>query len=202
LVGSSSSSRSLGQISARASCSRMRQPPEKLFTGRSSCVTSKPKPSSSAWARACASWLPASRQALCASASARPSPLASAVASAARAAASRVSPSMTKAVASCSVSGMSWATAALRQWRGSCSSPLSSCRWPCSSANRLDLPAPLRPTRPIFSPGLSTALAPSSTTLGPRRSVIWRRVIMVGARRTRARLWPGLRPASSPVPSA
>ena len=38
-MGSSSSSRSLGHISARASCRRMRQPPEKLLTGLLSSLT-------------------------------------------------------------------------------------------------------------------------------------------------------------------
>ena len=39
-------------MSARASCSRMRQPPEKLLTGWLSCAALKPRPRISAWARA------------------------------------------------------------------------------------------------------------------------------------------------------
>ncbi len=55
LVGSSSSSKSAGLMSARANCSRMRQPPLKLFTACSSASLAKPSPSSSDWARARAS---------------------------------------------------------------------------------------------------------------------------------------------------
>ncbi len=51
-----------GHISARASCRRMRQPPEKLLTGWSSSLILKPRPRISAWARAVASCAPASCQ--------------------------------------------------------------------------------------------------------------------------------------------
>ena len=49
-------------------------------------------------------------------------------------------------------------------------SPPSSCSVPFKSANRVDLPAPLRPTMPTFSPGLMVTLALSSKTLALRRS--------------------------------
>jgi hypothetical protein len=42
----------------------------------------------------------------------------------------------------------------------------SACSRPVSSANRLDLPAPLRPTRPAFSPGCSVTLACVEHDLG------------------------------------
>jgi hypothetical protein len=47
-------------------------------------------------------------------------------------------------------------------------------RLPLNSANRLDLPAPLRPTRPTFSPGLMVALTRLSSTLALRRKVTLR----------------------------
>ena len=92
MVGSSSSIRSAGHIRARASCSRIRQPPEKLFTGRSSSALLKPRPISIAWARGRASKPPASLIAWWASAMSWPSPLASARARYALASASTTSP--------------------------------------------------------------------------------------------------------------
>src|SRR5688500_9143971 len=50
-------------------------------------------------------------------------------------------------------------------------SPLSSCRVPLMRPDRVDLPAPLRPTRPIFSPGLRVTDTLSSRTFALRRSV-------------------------------
>mmetsp|Transcript_10609 Transcript_10609/g.43387 ORF Transcript_10609/g.43387 Transcript_10609/m.43387 type:complete len:215 (-) Transcript_10609:2782-3426(-) len=174
----------------------MRQPPEKLLTGASSCSVLKPRPMSSAWARERASKAPASASAAWASAMAWPSLAFSASSSATRAATSVVSPCSTKSVAPSSVSGMFWATSERRQWRGTSTSPRSFDRRPVSSANRLDLPAPLRPTRPIFSPGCSVAEAPSSTTLTPRRSVMSRIVIKANSLSSPAA--PGRRPMRCP----
>ena len=72
----------------------------------------------------------------------------------------------------------SCATSPMRQRGGMSTSPASACSRSVSSANRLDLPAPLRPTRPTFSPGLQRDAGASSTTLVPRRRVMLRSVIM------------------------
>src|SRR3569832_2077753 len=107
-----------------------------------------------------------------------PSSLASAAVTSACASANWVSPAMTKSVALSLVSGMSCATCAMRHCDGIEKSPLSSCRVPFSSANRLDLPAPLRPTRPTFSPGLIDTDALSSRTLALRLRLRFLRMIM------------------------
>ena len=59
LVGSSSSSRSLGAISTQARFRRIFQPPESSSTVRASCACPKPRPSSSSAARASAEGPPA-----------------------------------------------------------------------------------------------------------------------------------------------
>src|SRR5690606_24022276 len=51
---------------------------------------------------------------------------------------------------------------------------------PLSNANNEDLPAPLRPTRPTFSAGLSVTDVLSSNTLLPRRKVTFLRIIIEG----------------------
>ncbi|CAG9257731.1 exported hypothetical protein [Paraburkholderia unamae] len=107
-----------------------------------------------------------------------PSSLASAAATSACAASSTVSPSTTKSVAPCSVSGISCATWPIFQAGGIENSPLSSCSLPLRRPKKDDLPAPLRPTRPIFSPGVKVTDARSSTTLTPRRSVTLRTEII------------------------
>src|SRR5262245_24287657 len=66
----------------------------------------------------------------------------------------------------------------MRQRPGKSTSPLSACNSPRSSANRLDLPEPFGPIRPILSPGLRETSAPSSNTFVPRRSVTSERRIM------------------------
>ena len=132
-----------------------------------------------------------------------PSSLASAASTSRCASASWVSPAMTKSVADSLVSGMSCATCARRQCAGNEKSPASSCSMPFSSANRLDLPAPLRPTRPIFSPGLSDTDALSSSTFAPRRNVRFFRMIMQasGGRESRAKRKPdSTAPAVFPRP--
>src|ERR1700710_452551 len=107
-----------------------------------------------------------------------PSSLASAAATSACAASSPVSPSTTKSVALCSVSGISCATWPIFHAAGIENSPPSSCSVPLRRPKKDDLPAPLRPTRPIFSPGVKVTDALSSTTLTPRRSVTLRTVII------------------------
>src|SRR5687768_16372030 len=100
----------------------------------------------------------------------------------------RVSPPRTKAVAGSSVSGMCCATCERRHCAGTEKSPASSCNVPLRSANRVDLPAPLRPTRPTFSPGLMVTDTPSRSTLAPRRKVTflsWITVPIVSGRRDR-----------------
>src|ERR1700722_23063 len=85
---------------------------------------------------------------------------------------------MTKSVALCSVSGISCATWPIFHAAGIENSPLSSCSVPLRRPKKDDLPAPLRPTRPIFSPGVKVTDALSSTTLTPRRSVTLRTEII------------------------
>src|SRR3989344_2225993 len=109
---------------------------------------------------------------------AMPASLASASSNCCWTSARRVSPSNTKSVADWPGSGMFCATSAMRQLVGMQKSPPSSCSLPLSKANRLDLPAPLRPTRPTLSPGLMVAETLSSTTLAPRRRVTFLRVII------------------------
>src|ERR1700686_692350 len=107
-----------------------------------------------------------------------PSSPASAAATSACAASSTVSPSTTKSVALCSVSGISCATWPIFHAAGIENSPPSSCSVPLRRPKKDDLPAPLRPTRPIFSPGVKVTDALSSTTLTPRRSVTLRTEII------------------------
>ncbi|MOA20172.1 hypothetical protein D3C78_1405990 [compost metagenome] len=109
---------------------------------------------------------------------AMPSSLASASVSICWASARRVSPASTNCVADSSVSGMFCATWAMRHWRGLENSPPSSVSSPVNKANRVDLPAPLRPTRPTFSPGLMVVVTWLSSTLADRRKVTFLRVIM------------------------
>src|SRR3984885_8752890 len=107
-----------------------------------------------------------------------PSSLASAAATSACAASSTVSPSTTKSVALCPVSGISCAAWPIFHAVGIENSPLSSCNVPLRRPKKDDLPAPLRPTRPIFSPGVKVTDALSSTTLTPRRRVTLRTEII------------------------
>src|SRR3546814_5284035 len=68
----------------------------------------------------------------------------------------------------------------MRHCTGTESSPPSSCKLPLSMANRDDLPAPLRPTSPIFSLGLRVTDVLSSNTLLPRRKVTFLKMIIGG----------------------
>ena len=89
-----------------------------------------------------------------------------------------MSPCTTKSVADSCVSGMFCATWAMRQDLGMLKSPPSSCRVPLNKANSVDLPAPLRPTRPTRSPGLMVTEALSSRTLALRRRMTFLSEIM------------------------
>src|SRR5262249_36667354 len=68
----------------------------------------------------------------------------------------------------------------MRHCFGKSTSPLSACSSSRSSANRLDLPDPFAPIRPMRSPGLSETSAPSSSVFVPRRRVSCERRIMTG----------------------
>src|SRR5690606_38526590 len=57
-------------------------------------------------------------------------------------------------------------------------SPASAWSSLLSNANSELLPAPLRPTRPTFSPGLMVVEAPCRTTLTPRRRLRFFRMII------------------------
>src|SRR5450830_60453 len=56
----------------------------------------------------------------------------------------------------------------MRHLAGKSISPWSACNSPRSMPNRLDLPAPLAPIRPILSPGLRVRSTDSSSGLVPR----------------------------------
>src|ERR1035437_2131019 len=73
---------------------------------------------------------------------------------------------------------MSCATCAIFHCGGMKNSPPSSWIEPFSNANKEDFPAPLRPTKPTFSPGLIVAFVLLSTIFVPRRSVTFLMVIM------------------------
>ena len=66
----------------------------------------------------------------------------------------------------------------ISQAGGISKSPASACSSLVKSAKSELLPAPLRPTRPTFSPGLMVVDAPCSTTLTPRRRLRFLRVII------------------------
>src|SRR5215469_6652218 len=55
--------------------------------------------------------------------------------------------------------------------RGSSIDPPSGCNAPRIKSSRVDLPAPLRPTRPTLLPSAICALAPSSKARPPMRYV-------------------------------
>src|SRR5205085_11898316 len=71
----------------------------------------------------------------------------------------------------------------MRQCAGSSTSPLSACSSPRSNANRLDLPEPLAPMRPMRSPGWIVRSACSRSALAPRRRVACERRITLKKRR-------------------
>ena len=171
LVGSSSSSRSAGHISARASCRRMRQPPEKLLTGASSSALLKPRPEQQrlrARPRVEAAGVAdrvvrlGHRVAVVGGLGARELRLRLHQPRVALRARSRSRPRRSRA---CPARPRRCASAAASRRRRR-----RTAGGPSSSENSVDLPAPLRPTRPTFSPGCSVTLARSSTSLAPRRS--------------------------------
>ena len=151
----------------------MRQPPEKLLTGASSCSVLKPRPISSAWARDRASKAPASANAAWASAMAWPSLAASARQCSAGGHQGQVAFQHEVGGA---VVGLRHVLRHLgrRQCRGTSTSPRSLLRRFVSRAKRLDLPAPLRPTRPIFLRAAGWP-APSSTLEAPAQGDVAQR---------------------------
>ena len=162
LVGSSSSSRSEGAISARASANRIRQPPEKLSTGSDHCSGVKPKPAKSCSARDTA--VQASASINSASSSAMREPCSCAWASLVCAVSSIsarwacswrkcTSPSITNSRAASLLSAISCLTLAMRQPAGKSRRPASASISCWIKANKVDLPAPFLPTKPTRSPG-------------------------------------------------
>ena len=152
-----------GHISACARFRRMRQPPEKLATGCSSCSCESPGRAAALGARAHGVGIGiAERRVQLADAHAVVGASACEL-GLERSAASRRRRSRTRAPA-----GRAPASPARRarraSARGKSTSPSSACSSPRSSANRLDLPEPLAPIRPILSPGLS---ARSASRAGP-----------------------------------
>ncbi len=186
LVGSSSSSSSGSRNRARASATRMRQPPEYSPTGRACAAASKPRPSRMAAARAGAlsAWMAISRSWISAKrcGSGWPSASASSAArsvSAARTVSSRL---MGPAGASCAT----WPMRARAARRISPPSGWMSPPFPAPPAvtiarSSVDLPAPLRPTRPTLRPGSTTRPAWSSSVRPAMRSVRSRMVRTVMA---------------------
>src|SRR4051812_42121487 len=66
----------------------------------------------------------------------------------------------------------------MRHLAGKSISPWSACSSLRSMANRLDLPAPLAPIRPILSPGFRVRSTDSSSGLVPRmRLTLMKRII-------------------------
>src|SRR4051812_22492087 len=84
---------------------------------------------------------------------------------------SSASPSITNSSAGCATAGVSCATWESTQRGGIETSPASACSSPRMSAKRLDLPAPLGPTRPAFWPGWTFIDASCSRTRAARRRV-------------------------------
>ena len=63
--------------------------------------------------------------------------------------------------------GRAWSTVAIRTALALMNSPASGSSRPSAIRRRVVLPAPLRPTRPTFSPGLCCQVASRRTTFGP-----------------------------------
>ena len=147
----------------------MRQPPEKADTGCSSSCILNPSPSSKASARGRAVYASASARAGMKLADPCRWTRRGSMQARSRDSGDATSPSITYSTAGRSSAGVSCATCAMRQWRGSSASPLSACSSPRSSANRLDLPEPLAPMRPMRSPAWTVSSAPSRSGFAPRR---------------------------------
>ena len=82
------------------------------------------------------------------------------------------SPCRTMSVSARSPSGASWWTWPMRARLARRISPPSMARSPAMAFSRVDLPAPLRPTRPMRRPGSTARSAPSSRVRPPRRMVM------------------------------
>ena len=181
LVGSSSSSSSLGTNNARARFRRMRQPPDRVATGCSLICSEKPSPASSSFTRACELASPAASSCSWPSAMAIPSPSACARASPSRSLASSMSAASTNSQAATADDGIACSRRTMRIG-GSSISPESTTASPTIAASSVDLPLPLGPTRATRSPVPIVASARSSSTLPPRASVTARsRIIGCGA---------------------
>ena len=167
-VGSSNNNKSGSRNKARAKATRMRHPPENSAKGRACAAASKPSPESTAAARAGAlsariaislSWISATRPG-----SAAPS---ASVSNAARS----VSAAKTASSRLAAPAGASCATWPMRARAESLISPPSGCNSPTMARSKVDLPAPLRPMRPILRPTSTCRAAPSNKARPPRRMV-------------------------------
>src|SRR5882757_8094895 len=164
--GSSRISRSGLLNSVPASATRMRQPPENSPQGRAWASLSKPRPCRIEAARAGAEAAPISSSRAWMSASRSPSWQASDSASSAVR-----SPSAASTASSTVISppGGSCGTEPMRFRPLRLMLPPSASIWPWIRRNRVDLPAPLRPTRPTFQPSDMAADARSNSTRSPWR---------------------------------
>ena len=165
LVGSSRSRRSGLANSAVASATRMRQPPENEFTGRAWAASSKPSPARMVAARAGAESAPMERKRSCTS----PSRCGSAISNSANRERRSSSPCSTISSSDRSPDGASCFTCAMRAREARRISPPSGVSPPEIAFSSVDLPAPLRPTRPIRRPGSTVRSASSSRRRPPRR---------------------------------
>src|SRR6185312_1873412 len=114
----------------------------------------------------------------CATATASQSSAAVAAASAFRIASTSVSPETTKSIAASGSDGVSCATLAMRRRDGRSRSPTSGSSSPWITANRLDLPQPLRPTTPTRAPACSARSTLDSSRRSPRRRAKFLNAIM------------------------
>ena len=150
LVGSSSSSRSGLANSAVASATRIRQPPENVRPGAPAPRRRSPVPRGSPRrGRA-----PRRRRWRAAAHASRRAGAATAVSASASSARRSGSPCSTVSSRLASPEGASCFTSASRARAASRISPPSSGRSPAIARSRVDLPAPLRPTRPMRRPGV------------------------------------------------
>src|SRR5579871_6134780 len=103
----------------------------------------------------------------------------------------RASPSSTNSIAAASLASISCETWAISRLAGISNVPRSTCNSPRTSASRLDLPLPLAPVMPTFSPRNSPKVASSNNTRAPRRMLTSVKFNMY---------LPAARPAGRPLP--